>query len=414
MNPFSPGRLAACGITGLPLAMVALPVYVLAPSWYSTELGLSLSTTGYLLVGARLFDTAQDPFLGQLVGRFAHAGRLGHLIWPASLVLIASFGALWFPAVSASTPLAVWFAITLICVYSAHAVLNISLLSWGIAISPQLQVQNRAAAWREGAGLIGVMLASVLPTWLTSARGYTPRHAMALFSGVFASCLLVAVFAWARWAPAWAGQNKTPDHPARVSHGIRQLALLVVLNGLSVSVPATLVLFYVNDHLQAPDLAGAFLAIYFLAGMAGLPLWSHLSDLMGPARAWSLGMLLAILSFVWASALQAGALYPFALICACSGLALGADLTLPPVLLARLLAPDESLPAQYGYWSFLVKLSTALAGFALPLLSAMDYHPGLRSSHTGALPLVYGVLPAVCKCAALACLQRLVRRWESS
>ncbi len=413
MKPFSTGRLAAYGSTGLPLAMVALPVYVLAPSWYSSELGLSLSTIGYLLVGARLFDTVQDPFLGQLVGRFAGSGQLRLLIWPACLLLIVSFWALWFPAVSTATSLSIWFAITLVCVYSAHAVLNISLLSWGVAMSPHLDVQNRAAAWREGAGLVGVMLASTLPTWLTSAKGYAPRYAMALFSGAFASCLLVAVFAWARWAPAWTVHKPTADRLAHVSQGIKQLALLIVLNGLSVSLPATLVLFYVNDHLGAHRQAGTFLAMYFLAGMAGLPVWTYLSDRMGPARAWSLSMLLAISSFVWASRLPAGATYSFGLICLGSGLAVGADLALPPVLLARLLMPGESMPAQYGYWSFLVKLSTALAGFALPLLSTLGYQPGLTTSNTTALPLVYGALPALCKCAALICLYRIIRKPES-
>ncbi|GGP26122.1 MFS transporter [Silvimonas amylolytica] len=410
MNPYTSARLAAYGAMGLPLAMVALPVYVLAPAWYSAMPGLPLSTIGYLLVGARLFDTLQDPFLGRLVGGLARAGSLQRLLWPAGVLMMISFCALWFPPVSGPLALATWFAVTLVCVYSTHAILNISLLSWGAALSPQLGIQNRAAAWREGAGLVGVMLASALPTWLTAGRGYTPRYAMALFNGVFASSLLFGMIAWMRWAPAWLVSSATAPGSSHISGAIKRLALPVVLNGLSVALPATLVLFYINDHLGVPALAGSYLALYFLAGMLGLPVWSRLSGQMGPARAWALGMLLALCSFSWASWLAAGATRAFALICLCSGFAVGADLALPPVLLARLLAPDESMPAQYGYWSLLLKLSTATAGFALPLLSALGYQPGHATGNTLALPLVYGALPAMCKAAALMCVYRIIRK----
>ena len=50
-------QLAAYGAMGLPLAMVALPIYVQAPAYYTARLGMPLSTAGLILFLTRLVDT---------------------------------------------------------------------------------------------------------------------------------------------------------------------------------------------------------------------------------------------------------------------------------------------------------------------------------------------------------------------
>jgi hypothetical protein len=46
---------------GLPLAFVALPLYVQLPNHYASEFGMPLATLGALLLGARLLDAVADP-----------------------------------------------------------------------------------------------------------------------------------------------------------------------------------------------------------------------------------------------------------------------------------------------------------------------------------------------------------------
>ncbi|MGZ7281813.1 MFS transporter, partial [Streptococcus pyogenes] len=62
-------RAAAYGFMGLPLAFLALPLYVLLPNHYAREFGLPLATLGALLLGARLLDALVDPLLGRLSDR---------------------------------------------------------------------------------------------------------------------------------------------------------------------------------------------------------------------------------------------------------------------------------------------------------------------------------------------------------
>ncbi|MGE8366514.1 MFS transporter [Cupriavidus sp.] len=400
--------MAAYGLLGMPLSMAALPVYIQVPAYYASELGLALSATGTVLFVARLVDTVQDPFLGRWIDRLMQRGKLAPALWLACLMLAVTFAALWLPPMRGAA-LAAWLALTLVLVYSAHSVVSIAYLAWGARLSRDPAALTRAAAWREGAGLAGVMLASVLPPWLLGNSGWPAEPAMASYALLFAALLLAALWLLLRRAPAWrhhdagvAGWRAT-----LANRGFRHLLLPYFLNAVSVSIPATLALFFIQDRLGAPQWSGAFLATYFAAGAAGLPLWTRLSARLGPARAWRLGMVLAVAAFVWAAGLGAGDTGAYLAVCVVAGLALGADLALPPVLLACLIPAGEQPASYYGIWSLLGKLALALSGLALPLLAWCGYQPGAGGSPAGshALALVYGGLPCVFKLAAMLCLR---------
>jgi hypothetical protein len=75
--PPSPGATAwRYGLLGLPLAFVALPLYVVLPNHYAREFGVPLATLGAVLLGARLFDAFIDPLIGRGADRlFARSIR---------------------------------------------------------------------------------------------------------------------------------------------------------------------------------------------------------------------------------------------------------------------------------------------------------------------------------------------------
>jgi len=344
--PAPASAMAAYGLLGMPLAMAALPVYVQVPAYYASELGLALSATGAVLFAARLLDTVQDPFLGRWIDYLAQRGKLAPALWLACLVLSASFAMLWLPPVRGGA-LAAWLALSLVLVYSAHSVVNIAYLAWGARLSREPATLTRAAAWREAAGLAGVMLASVLPAWLLGASGWPAAPAMAGYALVFAALLLGALALLLRRAPPWRHHSAGVHgwHATLANRAFRRLLLPYFLNAVSVSIPATLALFFIQDRLGAPQWSGAFLATYFAAGAAGLPLWTRLCARIGPTRAWRLGMVLAVAAFVWAAGLGTGDTGAYLAVCVLAGLALGADLALPPVLLACLIPPASNPPA---------------------------------------------------------------------
>ncbi|MEK9661169.1 MAG: MFS transporter, partial [Alphaproteobacteria bacterium] len=74
--PLTGMRLVAYGALGLPLALLALPLYLVLPAYYADGLGLGLAAVGGALLAARLWDVVTDPLVGMLSDRrFGAFGR---------------------------------------------------------------------------------------------------------------------------------------------------------------------------------------------------------------------------------------------------------------------------------------------------------------------------------------------------
>jgi GPH family glycoside/pentoside/hexuronide:cation symporter len=338
-----------------------------------------------------------------------------------ALLLAAAFFGIWLPPALVrhnSGSLLAWLGLMLILAYSAHSMLNIAYLAWGARLSEHAAGLLGAAALRELAGLIGAVIASVMPGVIMAA-GVAVQPGMQKYSAAFSLLLALALAALLYAAPAWrkpVGSSRVASgwsdllRSMSANRGFRRLLLPYFLNALSVAIPATLALFFISDRLQASHYAGVFLASYFLATALGLPCWVAAARRWGVLQAWRLGMLLAILAFAGAVLLQAGDVLWYGLVCIAAGLALGADLALPPVLLAGLIGEDENTAAYYGVWTLLGKLALALSGLCLPLLAALGYQPGMSGS--AALGWMYALLPCTCKLLALLLSARLPQPGE--
>ncbi len=395
----------AYGALGLPLAFVALPLYVVLPNHYAREFGIPLATLGALLLGARLLDAFADPLIGRAVDRwFTTSTRQVLLIAAAAAALCAiGFRGLFFPLVSGATALLVWCAALLALTYLSYSVLAVLHQAWGARLGGGEDQRARIVAWREGLALVGVLVASVLP----SLAG------LSVASLAFAGLLVVGLVGLARAPQARFGVAAAslssllaPLHSA----AFRRLLLIYLVNGVASAVPATLVLFFIRDRLQAPAWEPLFLASYFAAGALSMPLWVRAVTRFGLARCWLVGMLLAIATFAWAALLGSGDVIAYVGVCIASGVALGADLSLPGALLAGVIqraGHGQRLEGGYfGWWNFATKLNLALAaGIALPLLQAFGYRPGGRDEPAlMALTIAYCLLPCALKLGAAALL----------
>lgn len=391
---------AAYGMLGAPLAMAALPLFVQLPAYYATHLGVALAPLGGVLFAARLVDMLQDPLLGHLLDRAAARQRQ----WMAfgAAILALAFAALWLPPPAVSP--GAWLALMLVLAYGAHSLVNIAYLSWGA----RLQAALAPIAWREGMGLAGMLAASLIPAAILAADSAQVRPRLAAYSVGYALLLLVAMLALLRHAPAPAQRSDGGDWRDTVrelaaNRKLRALLLPYFINALAVAIPATLALFYIDDQLGAPHLAGVFLACYFGAAACGLPAWTALARRYGPLRCWRLGMLLSVLGFCGAALLGQGDLLAYGAVCVAAGAALGADLALPPVLLAATLGDRLGAGTGFGLFTLLGKLALALAGLSLPLLAWLGYQPGAGGGTS--MVLAYAVLPCLLKLMAIATLR---------
>jgi GPH family glycoside/pentoside/hexuronide:cation symporter len=417
---FNRWQLFSYGILGLPLTMAALPIYVHVPKFYADTLGVPIAIIGVVLLAVRILDAVQDPLLGYWSDRgFASLGGRRFFIAVSIPLLAIGMVALFHPQWRGGMGPAAWLAACLVLVYLGFSIASISYQALGAEMSSDYVERTRITAAREGLSLAGVVLAAAAPDLL--ARHFGEARGLPLFSLIFVPLLAICAWLTLRYSPRTAVVAR-PSSPGaeRVLSGIlwplrnrrfRALLLVFILNGVAASIPATLVLFYVDDVLGRPDLQGVFLALYFVCGALGMPLWVRLSASVGKKRAWLLGMVASVIGFCWAFRLGSGDVASFAAVCALSGLALGADLALPPSLLADVIDHDargvntRSQGAYFGLWNFVTKLNLALAaGIALPALALLGYEPGSGDRSPLALATMYAVVPSALKLAAAVAL----------
>ena len=423
--PVLPWRTGlAYGGLAAPLAFVSLPLYVNLPYHYASVAGAPLAGLGAVLLATRALDAVVDPATGRQADRLLRQGV--RPAWQAaalgSLLMALGFGALWHPPRGSEAAMLGWLACSLLVCTLAYSFVTILHQAWGTRWGGQPAWRARVTAWREGATLAGVLLASVLPA-VMGLDATSAVLALGLALGLMGLYRLRApvapvspVFPVPRMPqPASPASSTSPWADA----GFRRLLAIFMLNGVAAAIPATLLPFFVADRLQAPALQPLLLLCFFGAAALGLPLWVRAVSRWGLAPSWRAGMVASVLAFGFTPWLGAGDAMAFAVICLASGLALGADLALPGALLTGVIHESgeggRGEGRYLGWWTCATKLNLALAaGLALPLLSAAGYRSGgTDPDGLQALAWAYGGLPCLLKLAAALLLWRAERLHSS-
>ncbi|MFD0917453.1 MFS transporter [Pseudahrensia aquimaris] len=409
-------RLIAYGLPAISLAALTLPLYVVVPTFYAESLKLPVEAIGLTLLFVRLFDAVNDPLIGWLSDRWRPAwGR--RKVWFTAFVPIALLGAwnlFWPPADAGLWHLGVW-SLVLSLGYTG-AILPYT--AWGAELDTSYEGRSRVAAVREGLILVGTLVAIAVPFTL----GWSDPaafHGLALLAVGIALTLPVFVTITLFFVPEPRERSRTRVNLSDgLGHMIRnapfvRLVSAFLLNGLGNAIAATLFLLYVSERLGLGDQRGAFLFVYFLAGVIGVPFWNWLAKRTSKHRAWCIAMIFAIVVFSPAPFLPEGSIYGFGAICVLSGLALGADLTLPPAIQADVIDVDTARSGEqrsgtyFAAWSLTTKLALALAvGIAFPVLGVFGFDPAQDAQSTAIgitlLGFFYGWGPIALKIPAVA------------
>ena len=413
-----PGRwqLFAYALPALPLAVLTLPLYILVPSFYAESLGLPLAAVGAALLLVRLVDALGDPLAGVLADRWRP--RFGRRrLWFVVASVPTAFAAYFVfspPAQAGIGYLAVWGSVLSV----AWTAALVPYTAWGAELSTSYAGRARVAAWRETFAVAGTLVAlsaqAVAPLLGFPGQANVLRALGVLASiGIpFAAFVCVTMVPEPRDAtrlrvPFVAGLGAL----ARNRPFLR-LLLAFFLNGFANGLPASLFLFFVGDRLKAVSQAGPLLFVYFLCGIMGVPLWLRLGQKWSKHRAWSAGMVMACLFFAAAPLLGPGDVLAFGVVCVGTGLALGADLLLPPSIQADVIDIDTAATGAqraglyFAIWGFATKLALAVAvGVAFPLLAYSGYDPATGLASAGGLQMLgvlYAGVPIALKVLAVA------------
>ncbi|MBM3617875.1 MAG: MFS transporter [Alphaproteobacteria bacterium] len=407
MNSLHARQLSLYSLLAIPLAFGSLPLYLFMPDFYAREMGVSLAALGTALLCIRLFDAVQDPVFG-LWARKLHGRNLRLAMVGLLAALAVSLLSLSSPS-NAVSPL-LWFVVMMLLSTSALSFVQILYQSGGALWSDDYHTRTRITAWREGFGLLGVIVAVSLVAILR--QKFPERDAFLFFGMIFCVLLALAGWAWCSWAKRHSRSSpfaeKTFSITLLTQH--RRFFGIWFTSQLASAIPVVLVLFFIRDRLQLEAFTGLFLALYFFSGALGMPIWRWVEKHRGKRIAWASAMALSIVAFLWAFGLGVGDMVGYALVCIASGLALGGEMALPPSLLADRISStgDEAqTPLLFGFAGFIGKASLALAsGIALPFLSIQGYVPGQENSPESITQLAaaYTILPCIIKTLALLLL----------
>jgi len=410
--------LVAYALPALPLAALAMAVYVYLPSFIASELGLPLTVVGAVLLLGRLWDFVTDPIVGQFSDslRTPIGRRRPWIIAGLPLVLLGMWNLFSPNPGMDAIEVGLWMLVSA----TGWTAIIIPLRAWGADLSDDYHGRSRVAGLREAAVILGTLLAAGLPF----ALGYGADDLAATLHdlGLVIVVVLPVSLAILLWRvpepPRRAWQPLSWRKGARLLANNRPLRAVIganVLNGIANGLPATLFLLFVGQVLEAPAAAGGLLLTYFASGIVGMPIWLRLSRAIGKHRAWAASMAWAALIFPTALFLGPGDETVFLAICVLTGLGLGADLIFPAAIQADIVDHDAAVSGRdrssllFAISGMATKLSLAISiGIAFPLLDAIGFSAKGENDSIALLGLagLYGLAPVLFKLAAIRIVWR--------
>lgn len=404
-------------LPAIPLAALTLPLYIIVPTYYSETLGLPLAAVGAALLAIRIVDAVTDPAIGWLADRWRPRFGRRRTFMAVSIPVagLAAIMLFWPPEDAGTLYLAGWgmvLSVSFTAVYLSYS-------AWGAEIASGYRERSRVAGFREAFSLVGTLLAIALPF----AIGLDGNPGGLAILGIVVAVTLVLAGALALLLPE-PKEYSVASVPVRAGllhmAGNRPFMRLVIaffINGLANAIPATLFLYFVSEVLRAPEMRGPLLFLYFLAGIAGVPVGVWLAGSLGKHRAWCWAMLANCAVFALVPLVGASDLLAFAAICLATGICLGFDLALPSAIQADVIDVDTERSGEqrsglyFAAWALATKLSLAVAaGTVFPLLSAAGFDPAPGAENApaalSALVAIYVWLPISLKIVAIALMWR--------
>ena len=403
-------------LPALALAALYLPLYTYVTPFYAAERGVDLAALGTAWIVIRLFDAVSDPAVGWLSDRTSgsYGRRRTWLVASVPVIVLGTWQAFVPPADAGLGHAAFWlFVVTL-----GWTMAQTPYAAWGAEIAPDYDGRTRVTAWRETLVLIGTLTATL--AYVASGGGGAGLQTIAITVAIALPVAVCVCVVKVQDAPI---ERKLPVPGWRLSAGLTELMLNIpfrrvlgawFLNGLANGLPVTLFLFFTSDRLGLDEeTSGLMFLLYFASAIVGVPFWSWFAKRTSKHRAWSLAMLWACAVFSAALFLGPGDGVAFGVISVLTGLAFGADLTLPPSIQADVVELDRHQSGRsraglfFAIWQVATKAALAFSsGIALIILGQVGFSTGSGNSNTAlwTLSILYAGAPIILKLAAVACM----------
>jgi glycoside/pentoside/hexuronide:cation symporter, GPH family len=403
------------------LAIIGIPVYVYIPKFYTDVVGINVILLGYILFSVRIFDAFTDPVIGYLSDHTrTRFGRRRPYIAMGSVFSALAMIFLFNPPRTDPSIEIVWFGVFIYALFLFWTIATVPYESMGPEITFDYHERISLFAVRDGFLIAGTLAAASTPALIHWVLGLSDNpgdeRVKFFWISMLYTPLLIGTSLWCVITIREINPRKSKKTGLLL--GIRSvfnnrpfIILLVAytISAIGSNLPATLILFYVQYVLQS-DLADFFLFLYFVTGIAFLPLWIVIARRTGKKFAWILSMAVNSGAFLGVFFLGPGDAFIYGVLVFFSGIGFGAALAIPSAIQADVIDYDEFLTGerregQYiGMWSISKKLAAAVGvGTGLSILGMAGYTPNVDQTPAVQMTLriLYALVPSLCNLLAI-------------
>lgn len=409
MNNQSLKYLISYSIFAFPLAFIALPIYIYLPNYYADNFALNLKNIALILLITRLIDTIQDPIFGIISDKFPQYSK--KIICYIAPFLGLSFLALFYPLIN---NISLWLIIFLLITYSFFSIIYMNYQAYAVNFSDNYHLKTKIIAYRETFFILGIIFAAIAPAILFQYFNEIISFIILGFSYVILITILAIIFYYKvpiinTESPA----NKTRSKIANIkiiwaNKLLKKYFIIFFFNGFAAAIPATLIIFFVENIIMRKELLGLFLLLYFIALLFGVLFWSKISKILNDkVTTLLIAMFFTIITFIWCYFLQSGEVILYGLICIFSGLGFGGDLALSYSILTDLIQKyklEKQQTTIFAISNFLIKLSLTLASASLIyIIALLENNPIEQKAF---ISFAYALLPIIFRIFAIFILYK--------
>lgn len=366
MNKINNKNLISYSLLAFCLSFIGLPIYIYLPNYYADNFSVNLKTMAVILLFTRLIDTIQDPIFGIVSDKLAHLKK--KIICYFAPLLGVSFLLLFYPL--ATSNIEVWLIIFLITTYSLFSIIYINYQSYAVSFSDNYHLKTKIVSYREVSFILGIIFAAASPAILF--KFFSETKSFFLIGLVYLVLIMLFAIIFYFQAPNNNYQRKINEGSFKKilqNPILRKYFVIFLLNSISSSIPAVLMLFFVDNVIDAKHLVGMFLLLYFFGLLLGVILWTKLSKILNDkVKTFVISITFTVFIFGWCYFLGEGDILFYGVICFLSGIGFGGDFALAYSILTDLIQKHKlqnSETAIFGITNFIIKISLTLASSCL-------------------------------------------------
>jgi Na+/melibiose symporter-like transporter len=280
---------------GVAIKALTLPLIAYLPPLYASLPGLSLATVGVVFMLARMWDIFTDPIAGAIMDRSRPPlGRRKFWIALATPALMATVWPLFNPPQTAN---AIHLGGLLFLFYVAWTLLTIAHAAWPADLTPDSGDRTRLIAWREWAGVLGMVAVLAAPI-LVLGGGAPLEQQLRIMGGLLLLVVPLTILPSLVLLPRLETkeENSKPDLSGawrliQESPAMRRLLTSDLLSGCAYAANSATSFFVMSQYLSVGEHYSAIMLCFMLAMILGIPAFLKLSLWKGPQFSFALAMI---------------------------------------------------------------------------------------------------------------------------